>query len=154
MKNSEKETQVKVQESQTEDKTEVKQQKPKYDEMELATIFDDILFQGSYQEDLKIKGKLQVTLTTRSAEDTGFVSRKLDAQQFNLSSTFVEQRALWNLASSLISYNGKDLSSMKIEDRFVFVSKLPAHLVSALSNALVEFDLKIEQACKEGEENF
>lgn len=127
---------------------------PKYTKEELLEIFDEILFQGFYQEDITLRGKLTITLRTRSAEDTAKISRSIDAEQYQLSSTYMEHRALLNLATSLVTYNGKDMQDKTYEARFEYVKKLPAHLVSLLSSSLVEFDSKVEAACKDGEENF
>ena len=127
---------------------------PKYDPEELAIIFDDIIFQGYYEEDMKVKGKLQATFRSRTADLTSQISRKLDSSSFNLGSTYIEQRALWNLASSLVSISGKNLSQLSLDERFNEISKLNAQLVSLLSKILVDFDAKIDAACKEGEENF
>lgn len=127
---------------------------PKYTKEELAIIFDDILFQGYYQEDFMIKNRLQVTFRSRSAEDTSTISRKLDGASYNLGTTYIEQRALWNLASSVMSISGKDYSKLTLEQRFAEIGKLNSGLVSLLSTKLVDFDLKIDAANKEGEENF
>lgn len=124
-------------------------EKPKYDKEELLNIFDDIMFEGSYKEDVVIKGRLKVTFVTRSAASVSEISRELDSKKFNLMSTLVEQKALLNISHSLIRYNDKDLSSLKMEDRRAFVEKLPTVVVAALSNALVEFDLKTEAALGE-----
>ena len=127
---------------------------PKYSKEELLGIFDDILFQGCYQEDVTLRGRLTVTFRTRSADDTAKISRTIDAEQYQLSSTYMEHRALLNLSTSMVTFNGKDMQDKSFDDRFAFVKKLPAHLVSLLSNALVEFDAKVETACKDGDENF
>ena len=127
---------------------------PKYTKDELAVIFDDILFQGYYQEDSKIRGKLAVSFRSRNAEDTSAISRKLDASSFNLGSTYIEQRALRNLASSVMSIQGKDWSKLTLDQRYAELGKLNSQLVSLLSTSLVEFDTKIDAALKEGEANF
>ena len=127
---------------------------PKYSKEELLSIFDDILFQGYYQEDVTLKDRLTISFRTRSAEDTAKISRIIDAEQYQLSSTYMEHRALLNLATSMVTFNGKDMQDKTLEDRFIFVKKLPAHLVALLSKALVEFDTKVETACKDGDENF
>lgn len=132
--------------------TEVKDSK--YSKEELIAIFDNIMFEGSYSEVITIKGKLKVEFKSRSAKDTSEISKELDAKSFNLISTIQEQRALLSLAYSIITYNGRDLSSMKIEDRKEFVGSLPTAVVAALSEALVTFDMKVDEACREGEENF
>ena len=129
-------------------------EKSKYDPKELATIFDSIIFEGSYTESVKIKGRLDVTFKSRSAGEVSAISKELDTKSFNLLATLQEQRAILNLSYSLVGYNGRDLSGQKPEDRKSFVEKLPASIVASLSEALLKFDLKVDEACKEGEENF
>lgn len=128
--------------------------KPEFDKDELLTIFDEILFSGEYREDVLIKGKLKVTFKSRTASDTSEITKEIDKSSFNLMAALQEQRAFLNLAFSIVSYNGKDLSAAKIEDRKIFVGKLPAVVVGALSEALVKFDRKTDAACAEGELNF
>lgn len=133
---------------------EVEVTKPEFDKNELLTIFDEILFSGEYREDVLIKNKLRVTFKSRTASDTSEITREIDKSSFNLMAALQEHRAFLNLAYSVVSYNGKDLSAAKIEDRKVFIGKLPAVVVGALSEALVKFDRKTDAACAEGEINF
>ena len=127
---------------------------PTFNKDELLAIFDRITFEGEYSEQVKLKGKLTVTFKTRSAGDTLEISKTVDAIQANLVITVSEQRAILNLAYSMIEYSGKDLSKASIDDRLTFVKKLPVPIIAALSDALATFDLKIDAACKEGDENF
>lgn len=135
-------------------KTEVEVKKPAFDKDELLAIFDKIIFEGEYSEQTKLKGKLSITFKTRSVGETLDISKTIDAVQANLVATLNEQRAVLNLAYSLIEYSGKDLRKATVEDRLVFVKKLPVPVIAALSDALAKFDVKVDAACKEGEENF
>ncbi len=139
---------------QTVEKEENKTSTPQFDKDELLAIFDKIIFEGEYSEQVRIKGKLPVTFKTRSAGDTLAISKTIDAIQANLIVTINEQRAILNLGYSMIEYSGKDLSKSSVEDRLVFVKKLPVPVIAALSDALAKFDLKVDTACREGEENF
>lgn len=126
----------------------------KYKEEELLVIFDTILFEGSYTEDVTIKGKLKVTFRSRTADETSKITSEIDSKQYNFIPALQEQRAFLNLVYSLVTYNGRNLEQLSLDDKKSFVGKLPAVVVAALSNALFDFDNKIEQACQEGEENF
>lgn len=132
--------------TQTEPKEETKS---RYNKDELLAIFDSIMFEGEYREDVIIKGKLKVTFKTRSGADTAAITRELDAKQYNLLSTVNERRALLNIGYSITRYNDKDLGILSLENRLAFVEKLPTVVVSALSNALVDFDIKTEAALLE-----
>lgn len=128
--------------------------KPKFKKEELLAIFDEIIFSGEYIEEVAIKGKLKVKFRSRSAEDTLSISQDIDSKNFTLMTTLSEYRALQNLGYSLVSYAGNDLSKMEVKERVKFVSKLLSPVVAALSQALVDFDEKVNAACMEGEANF
>jgi hypothetical protein len=66
-------------------------------------------------------------------------------------STMHEYRALLSIAHSITGYNDKDLSNTSLETRIAFLEKLPTVVVSALSNALVDFDMKTEASLAEQE---
>ena len=131
--------------------TQEETKKPKYKKEDLLEIFDTIMFEGEYKEEITIKNKLRVTFVTRSAAATSSITKELDESKFNLMSSMQEYRALLCICHSLVSYNGKDLSIATIEAKKTFVEKLPSVVVAALSNALVEFDLKTEAAMSESE---
>jgi hypothetical protein len=129
--------------------------KPKYDKAELLAIFDEMIFSGEYTEEVSLRGgKLKVVFKTRSAEDTTTITRELDGKNFALISTLQEQRALKNLAYSLVMYAGKDIKDMSVEDKAKFIGRLPEVIVGILSEALGKFDSKTYAACQEGEANF
>lgn len=128
--------------------------KPQYDKAELLAIFDEMIFQGEYQEEVTIKGKLKVTFRARSANDITAISRELDGSQFSLMATITEQRAFLNLIYSMIAYAGKNYEKVEIKERREMIGKLPAVVIGALSEALVKFDQKMDAACREGEANF
>lgn len=135
--------------------TEVQEKKKsKYTEAELMAIFDTIMFEGSYSEDILIKGKLKVSFKSMAAKDVSSVSSTLDSKQYVMYSTLQEQRALLNLSKSLMFYNQKDISGMDSDKRLDFISNLPAAIVSALSDSLIEFSTKVQEACEVGQENF
>lgn len=128
--------------------------KPEYDENELLAIFDEIIFSGEYSEQVKIKGKLNVTFKTRTADQVNKITSKLDSTPANFISTVNERRSLLNLHYALISYQGKDISQAKPEDREKFINTLPAPVIGALLVSLDKFDRKVYKACEVGEENF
>lgn len=141
----------KVQETETPNEDKSKKQ---YDKDELNKIFDEILFTGEYAEDVTIKGKLKVRFKTRNAEELSEISRVIDGTSFTLMQTMNESRLLLNLQYALLAYHGRDLSSLKMEDRAKFVRKLAGPVVSSLVDAMIKFDEKVSYACQELEENF
>lgn len=129
---------------------------PKFDEQELMSIFDDLMFHGEYSEEFMIRGKLPVRFRSRSAEEIQKISMEVDSNSGSatLLATLSEQRSLLNLEFALMSYGSKDLASLKREERAKFVGKLPAPMVGTLLMLLSKFDQKVFEACKEGEANF
>jgi hypothetical protein len=134
--------------------TGVVEAKPKWTKEELYAVFDTLLFQGEYTETTTIKGKLPITLRSRSAEETLKISREIDNTPYNLVSTVQEHKAMLNLSYSLVNYSGKELSALGQEATYKFINKLPIFIVSVLIDTLANFDSKVEMACREGEENF
>lgn len=127
---------------------------PDYDETELDTIFDEIVFTGVYSEEALIRGRLPIRFQTRNAGQLNTITREIDALKANFAVTTQEYRAFQNIVYSLIEYNGKDLSTLKLEERAKFVSELPGPIMAILLQKLFDFDLKVLAACKRGEENF
>lgn len=125
-----------------------------YTKEELAAVFDQLLFEGEYKEDVTIKGKLRVAFRTRNAAETMNISRVLDSSDFKLLPTIQEQRAFLNITKSLVAYQGKDLSEVKDEEKIAFIRKLPTSLISAMADSLAEFDRKIDLACRDAENSF
>lgn len=126
-------------------------QKPKYKKEDLLVIFDELMFSGEYREDIKIKNKLNITFVTRSAAATAEITRELDNKKLNLLSSMQEFRALLCICQSLVRYGDKDLSVLSPENRRSFIEKLPSVVVSAISNALVDFDIKTDAALNESD---
>lgn len=108
----------------------------------------------STPREMKIKGKLAITFRTRTADETLEISKKIDVIQANLVSTVNEQRAVLNLHSLNYFYQGKDLSKATVEERLIFVKKLPTPIIAALTDSLAKFERKVDIACREAEENF
>lgn len=129
-------------------------QKPKFDKDELLRIFDEIIFNGEYVEDVTIKGKLKVQFKTRTADELSEISRLLDTTTYNLVTTLNENRLLLNLQYALVSYQGNMLGTLKNEERAKFVRRLPGPIIASLIDALYKFDEKVAAACQEIEENF
>lgn len=129
-------------------------EKNKYSKEELLKIFDELIFEGEYKEDITIRGKLRVTFRSRTTEETMEVAKFLDTQEYNLLITMQQERAVRNLAYSLVNFQGKDLAGIKHEDKLKFVQSKPMPILMALADKLSEFDVKVEMACREAEENF
>lgn len=130
------------------------EKKPEFSPEELLEVFDAIMFEGCYEEDVTIRGKLKVRFKSKSAKDVTDISRKLDSQTFNLVSTLQEQRAFLSLVHGMISYNNRDLSEIPLDKRAEFLEKLPSAVVATLSDSINKFDRKVDLACVEGEQNF
>lgn len=127
---------------------------PQYDQEELLRIFDEVIFSGEYAEDVTIRNRLKVRFRTRTSGEVDEITRIVDSTQANLLATLDQKRSVLNLQYSLISYQGKNLAGLKVEDRAKFISAIPGPIIGALLIALAKFDNKVFEACREGEENF
>lgn len=127
---------------------------PDYTDDELETIFDALMFENSYMEELKIGKRLTVTLKTRSGKDARVVMEKLDKAGYALGLTVESIRSLYNLVQSAVAVNGKDISGETFEKKMDLIEDLPTPVISAMMISLVKFDRKIEAAVRHGEENF
>lgn len=143
------------------DGTEEEKPEDEFSKEELAEVFDQILFEGNYTEKQVIRNKLSFEFISRSAGDAADIARFIDKAGFKLLSTMEQHISMLNLAYSLISYQGEDLSDLpvvgkKAEDRsrYGFLKTLPGGVVSAMLNRLSKFDRKVYFAMMEGVENF
>lgn len=129
----------------------------KFDQEKLLRIFDEILFNGEYAEEHVIKGRLKITLRSRSTGDMGAITNKMDDHIKNAGTVIsvAQKNSLLNMCYSLVKYNGKDLSTLDpLTTRLAFIEKIPAPIMDAMISCLSKFDEEITEACKEGEENF
>lgn len=135
--------------------------KPEFSKEELMMVFDQILFEGTYTEKGSIRGKLPFEFRMRSTKDVSEISRRIDKSNFSMMATIEQHVAVLNLAYSLVSFKGEDLSKLPPlptkqgeKCRADFINKLPSAISSALYWHLSKFDRKIQQALIEAEENF
>lgn len=131
-----------------------KKEEPKYSKEELLRVFDEIIFSGEYVETYLIRGRLPVSFRTRTAEDINYIQKTIDSAGLNLISSVETMRSILNLQFSLASYDKKDLTGLKPEDRMKMIERLPGPIVGVLIDFMAKFDEKVAMACKEGEENF
>jgi len=127
-----------------------------YNQEELLQIFDNIIFSGEYQETVTVKNRLRLVFRTRTAEEINNIQLRLDSESGNLKlvSTVDSLRSFLTLSASLVSFQGKDLSSMKPEEKTKFLEKLAGPIISLLFIELTKFDRKVMAALQEGEANF
>lgn len=127
---------------------------PEFDESELERIFDALMFDGSYTEDVKIGKRMTITLKTRTGKEAREVMTLLDKAGYSLGLTVESVRALYNLVQSAMQVNNRDISGEKFEKKLELIEEMPTPVISAMMIALVRFDRKVEAAVRHGEENF
>lgn len=126
-----------------------------YDDAELEAIFDQMMFEGCYTEDITLgKGRFKFTLRTRTGKEAKEVMTLLDGLSLKMGITVEGLRSIYNLAQSVVILNGKDLSGETLDRRVDVLDSLPTPVISALMTHLIKFDLKTEAAVRHGEENF
>lgn len=134
--------------------TEKPAEKTEYPKEELLHIFDEIIFQGEYSEEVVVNNKLRLGFRTRSGGEIEEINRVVDSSKANLMTTLNDTRTLLNLQYALTQYHTKDLRSYSIEDKAKFLKTIPGPVIAAMLTALQKFDQKVFVACQEGEENF
>tara|TARA_R110002073_G_scaffold198348_1_gene357358 strand:+ start:1600 stop:2127 length:528 start_codon:yes stop_codon:yes gene_type:complete len=117
-------------------------------------VYDAILFEGKYEKEYKLGKKYGVVVSTRSADEDNIISRKLDAMNFKTVSAFNNMAAVFTLSYSLAEFNGKDLRSMTVTQRYDYVNRLPSPVIELLSTKMLDFDRLIREAMNYGSENF
>lgn len=121
---------------------------------ELLVIFDQIMFEGHYEEVIKIGSSYRATYRTRSAREDAEISRRLDSVQFNTAIAYQNSASLMTLAYSLAQFGAVDLRELSVNDRYKYVSDLPGAVITLLSSMLYDFDQKILEALEFGKSNF
>lgn len=127
---------------------------PEFDSLELEQIFDELMFNGSYSEEVKIGKRLSVTLKTRNGKDAREIMNILDKAGYSLGLTVESIRSLYNLAQSAVIVNGKDISGETFDKKVELIEQMPTPVISSMILCLMKFDRKVEAAVRHGEENF
>lgn len=127
---------------------------PEFDEADLEQIFDALMFDGSYTEEVKIGKRFTVTLKTRTGKEAREVMTILDKAGYSLGLTVESIRGLYNLAQSAVIVNGRDISGEAFLKKVEMIEEMPTPVISAMMISLVKFDRKVEAAVRHGEENF
>lgn len=117
-------------------------------------IFDTILFEGSYSETIKYKNKLAFTLRSRTVEEVMKINDAVEAKELKSQAAFLDEQLFQHLTYALTSYNGNDWSALEASKRGDKIKKLPSPVMQILTTEMAKFDKKVNDACKEGEENF
>ncbi len=124
-----------------------------YEQEELLRVFDEIIFQQEYSEEMSLRGRFKATFRTRTSDEVNQIQNAIDKSGFTLISSVENLRMVLNLSFALVAYNGESLP-LQLAGKRAFVDKLPGPVVGMLLNALNNFDDKVAQACIEGDENF
>lgn len=127
---------------------------PKYSDSELEVVYDALMFEGSYTEEVTVGKRIKAVLRTRNGKDARESMMVIDKMGLNMGITVESIRALYNLAQSTISINGVDISGETLEKKIERIEVLPAAIISRLMYELTKFDVKVQQAVSHGEENF
>ncbi len=127
---------------------------------EASAVFDDLLARGFYEKVVTIKGR-QAVLRTRAYEDHLRSVSAVEIASPRYSSTQDELQARYNLAASLISWNGVTYKTANgdVEKEFnttmAALKRMPAPIYALLLAELAQFDAKMFVIFSEGAlENF
>lgn len=121
---------------------------------EYLEIFDHIMFEGLYRENIQIGKKYKATFRSRSAEEDNKIALALDRMNFSTMMAYQNQASLLTLSYTLEAFGLKDFSELDPQDRYKAISNLPSTVVVILSEELNKFDSKVMKALTYGQENF
>jgi len=136
------------------------------DEENAATIVDDLMTHGFYEETFKLSKTRTCTLRTREHRDTVRLQTAMQIQRPLFQDSMNELQARYNMAASLGAYNGEtyyfpepkddaEKVDKLFDERLKAVECLPAPLFSVVSLLLSKFDQKILAVLRPGvAENF
>lgn len=125
-----------------------------FDEAELEAIYDSLMFDGKYTEEVSVGKRLRATFVTRTAKEAREVLLKIDKMGLSMGITVESIRGLYNLAQSLVAINDTDISGEPFDKKVDRIEVLPSQVVSKLMIALSRFDIKVDAAVGHGAENF
>lgn len=127
---------------------------PEFREEELLYIFDSLMTQGRYVEQVAVNKRMKVVWRSRTVGEANSITRLVDTAGFNTMLAIQNHTTLMQMAHSLVAFNGRDFSEASLSEKKDFLEKLPEVLVIQLSRTLNKFDYKITKATEVGQENF
>lgn len=126
----------------------------KYSDSELEAVYDALMFEGNYTEEVSVGKRIKAVFRTRNGKDARESMLFIDKMGLNMGITVESLRGLYNLAQSTISINGSDISGETLDKKIERIEVLPTAIISRLMYELSKFDIKVQQAVSHGEENF
>lgn len=121
---------------------------------EALAIYDALLTQKHYEEVFKIGRKIAGVWRSRTSGQSNTIYKLVDASNFSSGMAINNYLNLLNMSYSLIAFNGENLANKPVAERLKFLEGLPEAIVVALSQSLIDFDVKIREAVEVGRENF
>lgn len=121
---------------------------------EYLVIYDKIMFEDSFEKTYNLGKKYKVVFKTRTADADMAISRQLDKLSFNTMHAMQTMSSVLTMSHSLVSLNGKDLSSNTVTERFNYIRERSSHLIELLTNKMIDFDRLVREAMEYGEANF
>lgn len=126
----------------------------KEDADKMLQIFDALLFEGVYRENVPLGKRYKATFRSRTAAEDNDISMRLDRIKFETIMAYQNQSSLWALAYSLEGFGDRNFSGLTPEQRFEAVGGLPSTVVVLLAQEIGKFDRKVMEALEYGKENF
>lgn len=117
-------------------------------------IYDAMMFEDHYEKEYKLGKRYSIVLSTRSSDADLGISRQLDSMNFQTMHAMQNMAGLLTLSHCLMEFNGKDLRSMSVRDRYDYVRNKSSHVIERLVQHMLDFDNLVRQALMYGELNF
>lgn len=125
---------------------------------EAAKILDAVITNGMYEETYRM-GKMVVKMRTRNTSDADRVIEAIQDFKPETSGTLSHLIARMNLAASVSQFGEKefnftppndgnrDILEQEFNERYNFISKVPAQIFFSLTQVLEKFDRRVQLAC-------
>lgn len=126
---------------------------------DLIEVMDNLVINGGHEETFDIyRGKVSVTLRSRTVDDSLKISQYLSRQNFSTMEEYGQARSLITLAYTLVGYKGRDLHLVPVEgaasSREALIKSLSQPIMAKLVEKMEYFDFKIVKAGEEADEVF
>lgn len=121
---------------------------------EYLEIFDTLMFEGTYEESVKLGSKYKALYRTRTTREDNDISKRLDSMNFKTAIAYQNMASIMTLMYSLKQFNAINVTEMAVQDRYAYLCGLPGPILVLLSNQLFKFDQKVLEAVAFGKENF
>lgn len=124
-----------------------------YTKEQLLALYDDLVFENGYKEEIKVRG-FSFGFKTRSSEDLIGINRALDNFKAQSANSYQTYANYLTLAASLSFIDGVEFEAGKLKLAYDALLKQTTAKVDIMLMELTNFDRKVAMAIEVGRKNF